>query len=82
MLLPISVLHVAFVRDIVPMDAVQAIVPRRVWVRKSGGPPAAGGAAAADGEQDIPFKYLCCRARLPRDLIFVDDGEGEDAGGG
>ena len=65
MLLPISVLHVGFVREVLPMEHVQAIVPRRVWVRKTDG-----------GE--LPFKYLCwlcCRARLPRDLLFVDDDD-------
>jgi|TARA_B100000524_G_scaffold333482_1_gene221370 hypothetical protein len=63
MLLPISVLHVGFVREIVDMAAVQAIVPRRVHVRKSGG-------------AEIPFKYLCwfCSGvKLKRDLVFVDD---------
>ena len=69
MLLPISILHVGFVRDIVPMEDVQAIIPRRVWVRKTDG-------------AETPFKYLCwfcCRARLPRDLLFVDeDGDGGD----
>ena len=68
MLLPISILHVSFVREIVPMDEVQAIVPRRVWVRKQ------------TDENETPFKYLCwfcCRAQLPRDLIFVNDDEGE-----
>ena len=68
MLLPMSILHVGFVREIVDMDAVQAIVPRRVWVRK------------VDGDE-LPFKYLvwfCCRARLRRDLIFIDDDEGGD----
>jgi hypothetical protein len=67
LLLPISILHVAFVRDIVPMDLVQAIIPRRVWVKKRD----AG---------EIPFKYLCwfcCRTALERDLLFVDDDEGD-----
>ena len=65
MLLPISVLHVAFVRDILDMNAVQAIVPRRVWVRKM------------DGDEK-PFKYLCwlCSGLgLHRDLVFVDDDD-------
>jgi len=47
MLLPISVLHVAFVRDVVDMDSVQAIVPRRVWVRKTG---------EQHAHEQIPFK--------------------------
>eukprot|EP00434_Breviolum_minutum_P013069 symbB.v1.2.011515.t1/scaffold777.1/size163462/6 len=65
MLLPISVLHVGFVRDIVDMQRVQAIIPRRVHVRKT-------------GEEILPFKYLCwfCyRTELPRDLLFVNDVE-------
>ena len=69
MLLPVSVLHVGFVREVVPMQHVQTIVPRRVWVRKT------------DGDV-VPFKYLCwfcCRARLSRDLLFVDDnGDAEE----
>lgn len=68
LLLPISILHVGFVRDIVPMDRVQCIVPRRVWVRKR------------DAEE-IPFKYLCwfcCGTALERDIVFVDDDGGGD----
>lgn len=63
MLLPISVLHVGFVREIVDMRHVQVIIPRRVQVKKSD--------AAA-----VPFKYLCwfCyKANLERDVLFVDD---------
>lgn len=65
MLLPISILHVGFVREIVPMEHVQAIIPRRTFVRKM------------DGDE-LPFKYLCwfCwQAELRRDLVFVDDGD-------
>lgn len=68
LLLPISILHVAFVRDIVDMDHVQAIVPRRAWVKKH-------------DDKELPFKYLCwfcSKAELTRDLIFVDDGDGEE----
>merc|ERR1711924_503508 len=36
MLLPISVLHVAFVRDILNMAQVQVVIPRRVHVCKTG----------------------------------------------
>ena len=42
---------------------VVSIDPRRVWVRK------------VDGDE-LPFKYLvwfCWRARLRRDLVFIDD---------
>lgn len=70
LLLPISTLHVAFVRSVLDMSEVQAIVPRRVLVRKRDGPP-------------LPFKYLiwfCYKARFERDLAFLDGGP--DAGEG
>lgn len=63
MLLPISVLHVAFVRSILDMSQVQVIIPRRVFVCKREGP-------------EVPFKYLCwlCyRLGLKRDLYFLSD---------
>ncbi|CAE7269716.1 unnamed protein product, partial [Symbiodinium pilosum] len=63
MLLPISILHVGFVREIIDMNQVQVIIPRRVHVRKS-------------GQDVLPFKYLCwfcVGTKLPRDLIFVND---------
>jgi hypothetical protein len=66
MLLPISVLHVAFVRDILDMSQVQVIIPRRVHVCKT-------------DREEVPFKYLCwfCyRTKLPRDVLFVDDEGG------
>ena len=68
-LLPISILHVAFVRDIVDMEHVQAIVPRRAWVKKR-------------DDKELPFKYLCwfCSGvELSRDLLFVDDEEDDEA---
>lgn len=68
MLLPISVLHVAFVREILDMNQVQVIIPRRVHVCKTGG-------------DEVPFKYLCwlCyKTALPRDVVFVDDDEADD----
>ena len=52
------------------LQHVQTIVPRRVWVRKT------------DGDV-VPFKYLCwfcCRARLSRDLLFVDDNDDAEEG--
>ena len=67
LLLPISILHVAFVRDIVDMDLVQCIIPRRVWVKKR-------------DADELPFKYLCwfcCRAALERDLLFVEEDVNE-----
>ena len=70
MLLPISILHVAFVRDVVDMAHVQAIVPRRAWVKKRG-----------TEDKELPFKYLCwfCfKVRLARDLLFVEDDDGAD----
>ena len=67
MLLPISVLHVGFAREVLDTDKLQAVVPRRVYVRKTGG-------------EEVPFKYLCwlcSRAKLRRDLLFIDDDEGD-----
>mmetsp|Transcript_33330 Transcript_33330/g.55113 ORF Transcript_33330/g.55113 Transcript_33330/m.55113 type:complete len:209 (+) Transcript_33330:101-727(+) len=69
MLLPISVLHVGFVRQILDMSQVQVIVPRRVYVCKTNGP-------------EVPFKYLCwfCyRAQLKRDIFFLEDDEADEA---
>jgi len=69
MLLPISVLHVAFVREILDMSQVQVIIPRRVHVCKT-------------GREEVPFKYLCwfCyRTQLPRDVVFIGDDEGAAA---
>ena len=68
MLLPISILHVAFVRDIVNMDHVQAIIPRRAWVKKT-------------DDRELPFKYLCwfcTHVGLKRDLLFVEDDDPAD----
>jgi len=62
MLLPISCLHVQFVRELLDGKQVQVVIPRRVLVRKT-------------GKELIPFKYLCwlCyRTKLPRDLYLVD----------
>ncbi len=55
LLLPISVLHVGFVREIVPMEHVQAIIPRRVHVKKS------------DGDA-LPFKCFLSRTLHPNTL--------------
>ncbi len=62
MLLPISVLHVGYVREVLASEHIQVIVPRRVHVRKTNG-------------ERVPFKYLCwlCyRVGLERDLFFVE----------
>lgn len=71
LLLPISTLHVAFVREVLDMSRVQALVPRRVHVRKRDGP-------------ELPFKYLvwfCYGTRFERDLAFLEDARGAgDAG--
>jgi hypothetical protein len=51
-LLPASVLFTQLFRDIVPTDGVQLILPRRVKVCKTGGPP-------------VPFKqmaWICCKS--------------------
>lgn len=71
MLLPMSIVHVAFVRDILDMRAVQLLVPRRVYVRKASGP-------------ELPFKYLvwlCYKTGFERDLEFLADDEEVGDGG-
>mmetsp|Transcript_5577 Transcript_5577/g.18908 ORF Transcript_5577/g.18908 Transcript_5577/m.18908 type:complete len:287 (+) Transcript_5577:918-1778(+) len=71
MLLPMSILHVAFVRAILDMSQVQVVIPRRVYVRKK-------------GQAEVPFKYLvwlAYKVGLPRDLVFLEeDGEVEEDG--
>jgi len=65
MLLPISILHVGFVREIVDLNAVQVIIPRRVHVKKQNG-------------DELPFKYLCwlCyKTQLSRDLVLLNDDD-------
>ena len=62
MLLPITTLHVKFVRELLDMSLVQCIIPRRVMVRKK------------DQESPVPFKYLCwlCyKTHFKADLMFV-----------
>lgn len=63
LLLPVGVLHGAFVREILDERYVQAIIPRKCFVFKS------------PGGAEIPFKYLCwlCyKMELERDLYFID----------
>ena len=65
LLLPVSVLHTSFVRDIVDLESVQCIVPRKTWVRKRDG-------------AELGFKYLCwycCRTAHERDLVFCEDDD-------
>ena len=67
MLLPMTVLHVGFVREILDANKIQVIIPRRVYVKKT-------------NADEVPFKYLCwfCYGvRLPRDLILIDDDQEE-----
>ncbi|GAB5359546.1 hypothetical protein AAMO2058_000553200 [Amorphochlora amoebiformis] len=67
MLLPSSILHSKLLQDIAELSKVQVIIPRRVYVCKTGKTP-------------VPFKYLvwlCYRTRLPKDLVFVEDDGGE-----
>ena len=63
-LLPSSVLFSQLLRDLVPDTArIQAILPRRVLVCKTGCPP-------------VPFKFLawlCVDCHLERDLYFVGE---------
>eukprot|EP00392_Amoebophrya_sp_AT5.2_P015896 g16119.t1 len=65
MLLPVAVLHSAFVREIegIDMRKVQVLIPRRVWVKKKGQSP-------------VPFKLLlwfCYGMGLQKDLAFLED---------
>jgi hypothetical protein len=61
MLLPISVVHGQFVRDLFDMKRVQVIVQRKVMVKKI-------------DQNPVPFKYLvwfCYDMKLERDLYFL-----------
>eukprot|EP00746_Dinoflagellata_sp_MGD_P091348 gnl/MRDRNA2_/MRDRNA2_36212_c0_seq1.p1 gnl/MRDRNA2_/MRDRNA2_36212_c0~~gnl/MRDRNA2_/MRDRNA2_36212_c0_seq1.p1 ORF type:complete len:276 (+),score=66.34 gnl/MRDRNA2_/MRDRNA2_36212_c0_seq1:147-974(+) len=61
MLLPLAVLHAQFCRDVLDMTKVQAVIPRKVQVKKRNQDP-------------VPFKYLvwlCYKMALPRDLYFI-----------
>lgn len=63
LLLPLGVLHTATVREILDPTHVQALIPRRCWVSKS-------------GQREVPFKYLvwlCYKMKLPRDLVLMPD---------
>jgi hypothetical protein len=63
LLLPLGVLHGAFVREALEVRKVQALVPRRCWVSKK-------------GEREVPFKYLvwlCYGLELERDLVLMPD---------
>jgi hypothetical protein len=65
LLLPLGVLHTATVREILDVDEVQALIPRRCWVSKR-------------GQKEVPFKYLvwlCYKMNLPRDLVLMPDTE-------
>lgn len=61
MLLPLAVLHAQFVRDLLDMSKVQAVIPRKVYVKKR-------------NQEKLPFKYLvwlCYNMDLPKDLYFI-----------
>eukprot|EP00466_Bigelowiella_natans_P006384 jgi/Bigna1/38737/e_gw1.28.168.1 len=61
LLLPSSILHSKLLQDIADLGKVQCVIPRKVYVRKTG----------ADA---VPFKYLvwlCYGTSLPRDIMFV-----------
>ena len=62
LLLPLGVLHGAFVRDILEEKHVQVIIPRKCYVFKKGG-------------TEVPFRYLCwlCyKMNLERDLYLIE----------
>lgn len=61
MLLPLSILHAQFCRDLLDMSQVQAVIPRKVQVRKR-------------NQEPVPFKYLvwlCYKAKLEKDIYFI-----------
>jgi len=63
LLLPLGVLHSAMVRQTLDPAHVQALIPRRCWVSKT-------------GCKEVPFKYLvwlCYKCELERDLVLMPD---------
>jgi hypothetical protein len=61
MLLPSSILQAAFLRELVDMDKIQVIYPRKVYVSKT-------------GQAEVPFKYLvwlCYKTKMQRDIAFM-----------
>mmetsp|Transcript_59348 Transcript_59348/g.119084 ORF Transcript_59348/g.119084 Transcript_59348/m.119084 type:complete len:266 (+) Transcript_59348:118-915(+) len=84
MLLPMTVLHSALLREVLGTTKVQAVIPRRVLVRKAtpvvsaetgkSGALGGGGSDAPEQAAAVPFKYLvwlCYRMDLKKDLYFV-----------
>jgi len=82
-LLPLTVLHSKLLRDVLDTKHVQAIIPRRVMVRKSeadsgggggGSGGSGGGGKAGMAAPAVPFKYLvwlCYRMGIKGGLQFV-----------
>uniref|UniRef100_A0A6B2LLZ6 Uncharacterized protein n=1 Tax=Arcella intermedia TaxID=1963864 RepID=A0A6B2LLZ6_9EUKA len=61
MLLPIYTLNNTFLRDIMDMQLIQCIIPKKVFIRKT-------------GKEELPFKYLvwfCYKVGLEKDLYFI-----------
>jgi len=61
LLLPMSVLHAQFLRDVLDTSRVQSVIPRKVYVKKRNQDP-------------LPFKYLvwlCYKAGLKKDLYLL-----------
>ena len=59
--MPWAQLHSQMVREVLESAHIQAIVPRKVWVAKT-------------GEPELPFKYLvwlCYKMELERDLYLI-----------
>jgi len=75
MLLPMTILHSALLREVVGTAKVQAIIPRRVMVRKASIESGKGGSKNRGEEATaVPFKYLvwlCYRMNLKKDLYFL-----------
>eukprot|EP00928_Gymnodinium_smaydae_P035610 TRINITY_DN25028_c0_g1_i1.p1 TRINITY_DN25028_c0_g1~~TRINITY_DN25028_c0_g1_i1.p1 ORF type:complete len:305 (-),score=56.33 TRINITY_DN25028_c0_g1_i1:20-892(-) len=61
LLLPLSILHAQFARDLLDCSQVQSVIPRKVYVKKR-------------NQEPLPFKYLvwlCYKTGLDRDLYFL-----------
>jgi len=60
-LLPLSILHAQFARDILDTKAIQVVIPRKVLVKKK-------------NQNPVPFKYLvwlCYKVGLEKDLYML-----------
>eukprot|EP00927_Polykrikos_kofoidii_P046714 TRINITY_DN40854_c0_g1_i1.p1 TRINITY_DN40854_c0_g1~~TRINITY_DN40854_c0_g1_i1.p1 ORF type:complete len:324 (+),score=65.04 TRINITY_DN40854_c0_g1_i1:193-1164(+) len=61
LLLPLSILHSQFMRDVLETSKIQTVIPRKVHVKKR-------------NQAQLPFKYLvwlCYKMDLKKDLFFI-----------